>query len=180
MIVLPSQITASLNGIREALSQATLYHYGGIALVIIASLLLMILGLMLRRSLGLALSLVFLSFIGLTVGPFGVYAFVDQSVRKVTFSQLSSQQLIYIDDIVVTGVLKNEGKVDFSSCTIRVELTPPPPFPWLSELYRYKVLQSQTTLIQKPLPIGTQRDFRAVVPGLAHQPCKIYLSGVCR
>lgn len=174
---MPEKINGIIFSLKEALTHATIYHYGTIALTLLIAILFFSLAILLRKKLWLFLILFLLSLFTLFAGPFISFNAIDAVVRKLSFSKLEIQQLVYVDDIIVRGVVTNNGKVPISQCTITASRSKTSQNEWLKLGYSYTKLSSETTKLPMKLNIGESQEFKISLPGRLKSGETVYIQG---
>jgi len=89
--------------------------FGGIFVVFI---LLIILGIVLRKNTAISILIILFSFLLLFVGPIVGYVKLHQYLFKNTIELTSQKKLTFTKAVVLYGTIKNDSRYDFRSCKI--------------------------------------------------------------
>ncbi|MBU1657493.1 DUF2393 domain-containing protein [bacterium] len=95
-----------------------LYDYILFGSVFVLFILFIILGIVVRRKVGLSIFLVLFSFALLFLGPTLGYIKMHEYLFKNSVNLTSQMKLNFTQAVVVKGTLTNESKFDFQSCVI--------------------------------------------------------------
>lgn len=125
-------------------------------------LLLIVLAIVFRRILFLALFLMLLSFSILTLSPTLGYKYMHAYLFKNSLELFSQQKLNFIEAIVVRGVITNESKHDFKSCTISASAFKVSSNTFKNYIYPLNPLNTMS-IIEENIPSGGQREFKIII-----------------
>jgi len=105
------KITAFIQGLIN-------YDYMLFGGVFILFIILIILGILLRKNTAISISIVLLAFSCLFIGPVVGYIKMHEYLFKNRIELNDQKKLTFTKAVVVLGTLKNESKFDFKSCKI--------------------------------------------------------------
>jgi len=150
-----SKITAFLNDL-------IMYDYilfGGAFFLFI---LFIILGLVLRKKVGLAIFLVLLGFIILILAPTLGYVEMHNYLFKNTTTLTKQKKLEFTQAIVVKGNLVNESKRNFNSCKITAKVHKVSKNEYRNYLLQFKTIK-RMSIIEEDIAKGEMRDFKIII-----------------
>jgi hypothetical protein len=110
-----------------------------------------------------SLVLILMVLITMMAGPFGMKYLLDRTVRKVALEDTNTTQLQFAKDLIVTGKIANEGKIDMAGCRIFVSVLKKDDNPYKQMLYKLKPLRKKSIHIEKSLPKGEEMAYRVVL-----------------
>lgn len=150
-----AKITAFLNDL-------IMYDYilfgGAFALFI----LLIILGLILRKKVGLAVSFIVLAFGILILVPSVGYIQMHNYLFKNTTTITKEKKLEFTEAIVLKGSLLNESKRNFTTCTITANVHKLSKNKYKNYLLQFKTIKKMS-IVEENIPKGTKRDFKMII-----------------
>ncbi len=142
--------------------------------------LLMALGIILRRKIVLALVLILLSFILLGVGSVVGYTQMHKFLYKNSTSITSQKKLTFSEAVVVHGVVKNISKFDFESCVITACAYKVSSNPLKDYLFKFKPF-SKMSILESDIPKGQEREFKLIIePFTYSKEYNISIGADCR
>lgn len=143
-------------------------------------ILLMALGVILRRKIVLALLLILFSFIVLGVGSVVGYKQMHKFLYKNSTSITSQKKLTFSEAVVVHGILKNSSKFDFESCTITASAHKVSSNPLKSYLFKFKPF-NKMSILESDIPKGQEREFKLIMePFTYSKEYNISIGADCR
>jgi hypothetical protein len=164
------------------LDDYSLYDILGFSFTIILGFLFIVLAIALRKNI-LAMILMLLLAIGTFAGgPFAMSYMVDTVTRKTVIDRLEIKQLNFTKALVVSGSLRNAGKIALRDCKVVIEV-------WKKSNSDYK---EYVRMFQKPkrkkefmltnsLPLRSSQDFRVVYDNFrSTENMDIIVKGKCR
>ena len=107
----------------EYIASLGIYDYLGLGAVVLVFLLLFLFSILLRKRFILATIIGFIGVFILLFGPFVSKYVLDMTVRASTIEELVVKKLQFTDGMLITGKIKNIGKITFDECTIKVKVT---------------------------------------------------------
>ena len=149
------KITAFINGLIT-------YDYILFGSVFLLFILLIVLGIILRRKIALAIFLVLLSFALLFLGPTYGYVKMHDFLFKNSVTLTSEKKLEFTKAVVVKGSIVNQSKFPFQSCKITANIHKNGKNKYKNYLYQFKTIQKMSILAYD-LKIGEQRNFKIIV-----------------
>lgn len=150
----------------DILASFTLYHYAAEALVALFFLLFLVLGIAFHRHTIIALIMILLSLFTLLTGPVIAYVGTESIVRATPISDLKTQQLLYSDDVVLTGTITNDGLVDIKECVLNISLYRPDNREWKQAFNRLRPVRKASVAVKTPIAPGESLPLRAAVNGI--------------
>ena len=159
----------------------SIYDYIAVGWFVFVLLLLFVLIILLaRKKPRLAVWLTLLSIILIIVAPFGIKYFLDQSVRKVEVIKEKVVKLNFANSLVVTGLIKNEGDVDFHTCKIDAKVIRYSKNKLKAHINSLEPIRFISKVIDKNLSVGMQMPFKVVFEDFRYKgDYNITLEGVC-
>ncbi|MEA1892156.1 MAG: DUF2393 family protein [Campylobacterota bacterium] len=143
-------------------------------------ILLIILGILLRKKIGLAIFIILLAFGLLFVGPIIGYIQMHQFLFKNSVELKSQKKLSFTNAIVVKGSLTNESKFHFSSCTIKASVTKSSKKELKNFIYSFKPFKKMS-ILQEDIAIGEIREFKMFIEPFTYtKDYNISLGAKCR
>lgn len=116
-----------------------------------------------------ALSMILIVLILMITAPFGMKYGLDQTIRKVALADTNVTQLNFAKNLIVTGVIKNEGKIDLSGCRVFVKVVKKDPNHYKELLFALKPLRKKSLHLDKPLKKGTDMPYKIVLDHFAYK-----------
>ena len=167
------RIATFLNGLIE-------YDYMLFGAVFTLFIIFIILALVLRKKIGLAIFLVFLSFTILLAGPTVGYVQMHNYLFKNSLTLTSEKKLLFSDAIIVKGSITNESQLDFQSCKIDVNIHKVSKNRVKNYLYRYKTIKKMS-FIEENISVGDTRVFKVIVEPFSYsKEYNITLGAKCK
>lgn len=103
----------------------------------------------------LSLSLLF-------AGPFVLKHFLDKYLRPSLSQPILIKKLTFSDTLIVTGLVTNQSKKDFSTCKVDVSVLKNSKSDIQNYINQLKPLLKQSISIDKPIEVNATREFRVV------------------
>ena len=125
-------------------------------------ILFIILGLVLRKKVGLAVFLIFLGFLILILAPTLGYVEMHKYLFKNTTTLISQKKLEFTEAIVVKGTVLNESKRHFNTCKITAKVHKLSKNEYKNYLLQFKTIK-RMSIIEKDIAKGTARDFKIII-----------------
>lgn len=148
-------LTTFLNGLVS-------YDYILFGSVFALFLLLTILGIILRKKVIIAISLIFFAFSILIVGSTYGYTKMHQYLYKNSTTLVSQKQLTFTQAVVVYGIIKNSSKFDFKSCKITSTIYKISDNSIKNYLYKFKSIKKMS-ILELDILKGEEREFKIIV-----------------
>ncbi len=139
--------------------------YGWLVAVLVGSLLLAIV--LAGKKPKTSLLLILIVLVSMMAGPFGMKYALDRIVRKTALTDTNTTHLQFAKDLIVTGKIVNEGKIDFSGCRVFVTVLKKDENRYRQMLYMLKPLRKKSLHIEKRLPKGEEMAYRVVLEHFA-------------
>ncbi len=152
---LKTKITAFIN-------ELILYDYILFGSVFVLFILFIILGIVLRKKIGLAIFLILLAFIILALGPTLGYVKMHDFLFKNTTTLTYQKNLEFTQAIVLKGTLSNESKFNFTSCKITAKVHKASKNKYKNYLYKFKTIQ-KSSILEEDIAKGTKRNFKLFI-----------------
>ncbi len=151
--------------------------FGGVFVLFV---LFLILGIVLRRKVGIAVIFVLFAFIILFVGPTLGYVEMHKYLFKSSVELKSQKKLTFTNAIVVKGILKNESKKNFKSCKITAKIYKVSKNKLKTYIYSLKAIKKMT-ISQNNIMIGDSKGFKMIIePFTYSKDYNISLSSRCK
>ena len=138
------------------------YDYILFGSVFLIFIILIIIGILLRRKIGLSIFIVFLAFLMLFITPIVGYIKMHEYLFKNSVELKSQKKLTFTNAIVVKGSLTNESKFNFKSCNISASAYKVTGNVVKDLIYPFKPLQ-KTSIIEYDILRGDTIDFKIIV-----------------
>lgn len=143
-------------------------------------ILLIILGLVLRKKIGLAVFLITLAFLILILAPSVGYIQMHKYLFKNSVELTKQKKLEFTEAIVVKGTLFNESKRNFTSCKITANVHKVSKNKYKNYLWQFKTIKKMS-IIEEDIPKGETRHFKIIVePFRYSRDYNITLGGKCK
>ena len=139
--------------------------YGWLAAVLVGFLLLAIA--LAGKKPKTALFLILVVLTGMMIGPLGLKYGLDQTIRKVVLADTNVTQLHFAKNLIVSGVIENEGKIDLHGCRVFVKVLKSDDNQYKELLYTLKPLRRKKIHLRQTLPKGGQLAYRVVLDRFA-------------
>ena len=125
-------------------------------------ILFIILGIVLRKKIGLAIFLILLAFATLIVGPTIGYSQMHKFLFKNITTITSQKKLEFTQAIVVKGNLLNESKFNFSTCRVTAKVHKVSKNEYKNYLYAFKTIQ-KASIIEENIGKGQNINFKLFI-----------------
>ncbi len=146
------------------LHSLTIYDYVAFGwLLFLITIILVLIVLLARKKPKLAIWMTLLTLILIIAGPFGIKYFLDKSVRKVELLDTNITKLHYAQSLIITGKLKNSGKVKLQRCFISATVFQTFRNKYKNMLFRLKPLRKKTIFLEENLSKGDKKGFKIVI-----------------
>jgi len=139
-----------------------------------------VLALLLRKKVGLAIFLVFLSFTILLAGSTVGYSQMHKYLFKNSIQLISEKKLLFGEAIVIKGSIANQSEIDFQSCKIDIAISKMSKNIVKNYIYQFKPIQ-ESSFIEKNITIGNIRKFKIIVEPFSYsKKYSIKLGAECK
>jgi hypothetical protein len=145
------------------IDQLLIYDYLLFGTVIALFILLLLLAILLRKKTALAISLVFIAFLTLILGPTVGYLQLHKFLFSTNSRITEVKELEFSQAIVIKGELSNTSKHQFSTCKIRADLYKVSGNTYLDLLYPLNPFKKMSILQDVNLSPGQSSDFKMIV-----------------
>ena len=152
---LKTKITAFIN-------ELILYDYILFGTIFVLFILFIILGIILRRKMGLAIFLILLAFAIVFLGPTLGYKEMHKFLFKNSITITTQKKLTFTKAIVIKGVLTNESKFNFKSCKITASAYKLSKNPIKKYIYPFKPIKKMS-IIELDIPKGSSKEFKMFI-----------------
>lgn len=125
-------------------------------------ILFIILGLVLRKKMGLAVFFILLGFSTLFLAPTLGYIKMHEFLFKNSTTLLTQKRLEFTDAIVVKGNLVNESKRNFKSCTITAKVHKVSKNKIKNYLFQFKTIKKMS-IVEERIMKGETRDYKIII-----------------
>jgi len=143
-------------------------------------ILLIILGILLRKRKAFAIFIIILAFIVLFIAPIFGYKMMHEFLFKHNLELLSQKRLNFTEAVVVKGKLTNESKLPFNECLITAKAHKQSKKALKNFIYSFKSFQKMS-IIEYEIPVGQSRDFKIIVEPFTYaKDYNITLGAKCR
>lgn len=150
-------------GIKEFFHNFLIYHYIFFGVLFLASLFMLLLGVMFRRKLFISLLFYLAAFFGFTVAPFVGLYYIEEYLRGSSLENIKVVRLVYTPAIVVTADLKNSGKSTIKKTNLVFSLVKKDNNGILEFVNIFKPAKVQKVELKYALTPGNSRDIRVVL-----------------
>ncbi len=148
----------------------TFYDYFGIFWVLLSFFLFIILAFcFIRKKTILSLFIFIFSFIFLIVAFLGVKTFLDNTVRKNKITILHAKQLHFENALIISGKLKNLGKINFSKCIITFKISKKTNNKIKNIIYNIKPISKRSIIINKNISKGNSYFFKTILNNIIYK-----------
>jgi hypothetical protein len=140
-----------------------MYDYVAFGWLVLFIVMLLIFGLLFsKKKPKLAIVMIFTSFILLFIAPIGLKIILDKTVRHVEVLDQNHTFLNFSKALVVTGNIKNLGKIDLRRCYIQTKILKQSDNKYLDLLYNIKPLRQRTIVLDKNITQKDTNEFKVV------------------
>ena len=168
-----SKITAFIEGLIS-------YDYILFGAVFVLFLLLIILGILLRKKIALAILFILLAFAILLLGPTLGYIKLHEKLFKNTTTLISQKQLQFSEAVVVMGSITNDSNRHFNSCKITASAYAVTSNKYKNYLKKLKPFKKMS-IIEEDIAVSETRKFKIIVePFRYSRDYNISLGADCR
>ena len=157
-----------------------IYDYVLFGSAFVLFILFIILGLVLRKKLGLAIFLILLGFGILFIAPTFGYKQMHTYLFKNTTTLISQKKLSFTEAIVVKGSLTNESKFNFSRCKITANVHKVSKNKYRNYLLQFKTMKKMS-IVEEGIEKGETRNFKIIVEPFSYsRDYNITLGAKCK
>jgi len=169
-----------MDKITAFINELIMYDYILFGSLLLIFILLIFLGIIMRRKTAIAVLIILLAFITLVVGSTFGYITMHQFLFKNTTSIISQKKLTYTKAIVVYGEIKNLSKNNFKNCKITAKVYKVSGNEIKDYLLKFKPI-TKMSIIEYDIPKGQQRDIKFIIePFTYSKDYNISLGASCR
>ncbi len=155
-----AQLKQSLS---EYIEHLTLYDYAAYGWLLFLFVIVLILALVVSKKRPiLSIILILFSVISIFIAPFGIKYFLDNSVRKSVIIDKNVTKFNFKDVLVVTGSVKNSGKIDFQKCSVHAKIIKYHKNSIKDFLSKFKPLKIKSILLDEEIKKNEQKKFKIV------------------
>ncbi len=163
------------------IDQLLIYDYALFGGVILLFILFLILAILLRKKVGLSITLVLLSFIILTLGPTLGYVQLHNFLFKTTTSLVQVKVLEYSQAIVIKGEVTNASKQELSTCKISANMFKVSGNKYLDMLYPLNPFKKMSIIKDINLSQNESYEFKMIVePFTYSKEYNVSIGAKCR
>ncbi len=173
-----------LERLREFIDNLTIYDKLTLGALALSFILFFILTIVLKNRF-IKTFMLLLTVLVLIVGPFLVKFLLDTTIRKTEIQETDIKRLNFTNTLVISGVLKNSGKIEYAKCKINASvINKSLDNKYLDYLLlffkpNYKIYEP-IDLKGLPLKIGESMEFRVSIENfLPTENFKVDVRGVC-
>lgn len=148
--------------IDEFIDNLIIYDYILFGSVFVIFILFIILAIVLRKKIGLAILFMLLAFIILILAPTLGYIQMHKYLFKNTTKITSQKKLEFTKAAVVTGLLINESKFNFSSCKIVASAYKVSKNEYRNYILKFKPFKKMS-ITEEDIRRGEKRDFKIII-----------------
>ncbi|MBC8236914.1 MAG: DUF2393 family protein [Helicobacteraceae bacterium] len=131
-------------------------------------ILFIILGIVLRKKLGLAIFLILLAFTLLLLAPTLGRIFMHDFLFANTTAVISQKKLEFTEAIVVRGVLVNDSRFNFEECKITAKIHKVSKNPLRNYLFQFKTIK-RMSISEYDIKKADSRDFKIIVEPFTYE-----------
>ena len=166
--------------IHDFVNGLIIYDYILFGSVLLLFVLFIILGVLLRKRLGLAIFFILLAFATFLLGPTVGYLEMHKYLFHNKTVLVSQKRLHFSQAVVVQGKLINESKFDFKSCKIIAKAYKITHNKYKNYIYKLKPFQKMS-IVEKDIKKGETRAFKIIVePFTYKKDYNISLGASCK
>ncbi len=148
----------------------TMYDYAAFGWLLFLLAVLILLALLYsKKKPKLAASLIFFTFTLMLTAPMGIKIFLDSTIRKVDVHDQNHTLLNFSKALVVTGNLKNLGKIDIKKCYIQTKILKETENKYLNILYNLKPIRKRTTILDENISQNSTKELKIVFEKFNYQ-----------
>lgn len=138
------------------------YDYVLFGSILVLFILLLVLTILIRQKFAMAMFLLLLSFFILFIGPVVGYIELHKFLFKNNVELVSQKKLNFTQAVVVKGMLTNESKFDFSSCTITASAYKVSGNPIKDFIFPFNPFKKMS-ILELGIAQGSTRNFKIIV-----------------
>jgi hypothetical protein len=166
--------------IQAFLDSLIMYDYILFGAAFILFILFVILGIVLRKKIGLAVFFVLLAFSTLLLAPTLGRLEMHNFLFSNTTTLMSEKRLEFIPAIVVKGSLENTSKLNFKSCKITAKVHKVSKNPLKNYLFQFKTIKKMS-IIKEDIAKGSSINYKIIVdPFTYSKDFSITLGAKCK
>ena len=166
--------------IQAFLDTLIMYDYILFGASFVLFILFIILGILLRKKIGLAIFLILLAFSILILVPTLGRIEMHKFLFKNTTTLSSQKRLEFTEAIVVKGTLLNESKFHFQECTITAYVHKVSTNALKNYLFQFKTIKKMS-ILELDIEKGQARDFKIIVEPFSYtRDYNITLGATCK
>lgn len=166
--------------VTEFIKELIIYDYILFGSLLLVFILLIVLGIFLRKKIILALIIIFFAFVVLFAGSFFGYVAMHQYLFKNETTLLSQKRLNFTEAVVVYAKLKNISKRDFKSCRVTATAYKRSSNELKSYLFKFKPI-AKMSIIESDIKIGDERELKLIIePFVYMNDYNISVGAKCR
>ncbi len=145
------------------IDQLLIYDYALFGGVILLFILFLILAILLRKKIGLSITLVLFSFMLLILGPTIGYTQLHQFLFKTTTTITEVRELEFSQALVVKGEVSNASNREFSTCKITANIFKVSGNQYVDMLYPLNPFKKMSIIEDINLSAGESYEFKMIV-----------------
>ncbi len=158
-----------------------LYDYFLFGGIIFVFALLLIMAVLLHHHIKTAVTLIFLSFLTITIAPYAGYRILHATLYKHIITLTTVQDLEFSDILLIRGDIKNTSKKTFKECTVTIGISKINKIKQLNKIYLYLPFRSENITLKEPLKPQESQDFKLLIePFRYSKKFNVTATGVCR
>jgi hypothetical protein len=161
---------------KNLIELCTIYHYVIFGLIGFLFVIIFISSFFIKNGWIAFLSII-LSIIFVIISPLVANYYINDIVKNVQFKNLKSKRLVYSDDVVISGLIENRGKLNFKECKVTFTFTKNNPNIYMTYINMLKPLQVEHMSI--PLNSKTEEEINVVFPTKL-KDFKLFLEAECK
>lgn len=168
--------------LKSFLNLLTVYDYLAFGALFAFCVLLVLLGIMLRRLTFLSFVMTFLGFGALIVGPFFSYDFIRQTIYKSQIQVVKFKQLKFTKALVIDVRVANLSHKDFTRCnlTLSVYKKTDDNSSFIERIRALRPLRKKRMVLEKNITAGLKSDVKIILEPFRYTKAfDIDLSGSC-
>ncbi len=159
----------------------TLYDYVGFGWLFLTFIILIIFSLyFFGKKPIFSILMLFVSFLFLPIGFFGLKYFLDNSVRKSGVEISKIKPLHFTNSLIVEGDITNRGKIDFKECILKIKIKKRDKNKIRDFIDSIKPIRKVTIFIDKPIAKMQSHKFKTMIDNITYKKdYNVSASAIC-
>ena len=158
-----SKIDTYKTSILNYVHHFSMYDYAAYAWLILIFFVTILLSILVAKKSPIFSILILILSLGLLfAGPFVLKHYLDKYLRPSLSQPILIKKLSFSDTLIVTGLVTNQSKKTFSTCTVDVSVLKSSKSDIQNFINQLKPLSKQSISINKPIEVNASEEFRVV------------------